>query len=113
MIFVFLFHSPTEQPHRATIFFRKYPCLPKYQWCSQPLHSMIRGMEESSELPVPASKIDSTTVPLAVLLIVKQKITYWQTQLAFQFMKVLLQTELTLVMPAIPVYWLYFRHPEW
>jgi hypothetical protein len=60
MIFVFLFHSLTEQPHRASIFFHKYPCLPKYQWRSQPFHNMIRGMEESSELPVPIPKINST-----------------------------------------------------
>jgi hypothetical protein len=60
MIFVILFCSPTEQPHRATIFVRKYPCLLKYQWRSQPLHSMIRGTEESSGLPLLAPKIDST-----------------------------------------------------
>ncbi len=65
MIFVFLFRSPTEQPHIATIFFHKYPCLPKYQWRSQPLHSMIRGMEESSELPVPTPKINRTHCTLS------------------------------------------------
>ncbi len=60
MIFVFLSCSPTEQSHRVTIFFHEYPRLPKYQWRSQPSHSMIRGTEESSELPVPTPKINST-----------------------------------------------------
>jgi len=60
MIFVFLFCSPTEKPHRAPIFFHKYPCRLKYKWRSQPLYSMITGTEESSGLPLPAPKIDST-----------------------------------------------------